>query len=135
MPRPISAHRLPARQLAAPVVLALLAAACGRPEPADPRFTLVPGADAARGQRLVAHYQCGRCHVVPDVPAAAGRIGPSLERFGLRSYIAGQAPSNPQTLPRWIEDPQAVVPGTTMPDLGVNAADARDIAAYLLGLR
>ncbi|PRY20191.1 hypothetical protein CLV70_12572 [Pseudosporangium ferrugineum] len=31
-------------------------------------------------------------------------------------------------------DPQAVEPGTAMPDLGVTSTDARDIAAYLFTL-
>lgn len=137
MPLPTFPRLASALHLAAPALLgaAGLLAGCGRPEPADPRFTAVPGADAARGRLLAERYQCGRCHVVPGVPAAAGRIGPTLEHFGLRSYIAGQVPSGPDTLPRWIEHPQALVPGTAMPDLGVTRADARDIAAYLLGLR
>jgi len=101
----------------------------------DARFTAVPDGDRERGQRLLAQYQCGRCHAIPEVPDAAGRIGPSLAQFARRSYIAGQLPNGPQPLQRWLEDPQAAVPGTTMPDLGVSPDDARDIAAYLLSLR
>lgn len=83
----------------------------------------------------MATYQCGSCHVVPGVPAADGRIGPTLAGFGSRSYIAGEAPNGPATLPRFLQSPPAVVPNTTMPALGVSAADARDMAAYLLSLR
>lgn len=83
----------------------------------------------------MAHYQCGSCHVIPEVPAAVGRVGPSLERYAERAYIAGNRPNAPDTLARWIESPAAVLPGTTMPDMGASAADARDMAAYLMTLR
>jgi cytochrome c len=95
------------------------------------------GADAGveRGRRLLAQYQCGSCHAIPDVPGARGRIGPPLERFGQRSYISGQIPNRPDTLARWIEEPGALVPGTLMPDMGASAADARDMAAYLSAMK
>jgi len=37
-------------------------------------------------------------------------------------------------LARWIVAPSALVPGTTMPSMGVSDLDARDIASYLLSL-
>jgi cytochrome c len=114
---------------------AIVLGACGRGEPVDARYTQVSGGDIARGQRLLGQYQCGSCHVIPDVAAAAGSAGPSLAGFGQRSYIAGEVPSAPATLMRWIESPHQVVPGTLMPDMGVSATDARDMAAYLLSLR
>jgi len=110
----------------------LLLAACDRP---DERFTRVPGADTARGQRLLAQYQCGRCHVIPDVPAATGTAAPALTAWGRRSYIAGQLQNEPQNLQRWLRSPRSVVPGAAMPDLGVSEADARDMAGHLMGLR
>jgi cytochrome c1 len=36
---------------------------------------------------------------------------------------------------RWIETPQAIEPGTAMPNLGVTEQRARDMAAYLYTLR
>lgn len=89
-------------------------------------------ADPQRGRELMAHYQCGRCHVAAEVPAAAGRIGPPLDGFGQRSYIAGELPNTPDNLVRWLRDPQAAVPGAAMPSMGLSEADARDVAAYLL---
>lgn len=121
--------------VAAALAIAWWAAGCDPAAPPDARFTTVPNGDRERGQRLLAQYQCGRCHAIPEVPDAAGRIGPSLAQFARRSYIAGQLPNGPQPLQRWLESPQAMVPGTTMPDLGVSPDDARDIAAYLLSLR
>jgi hypothetical protein len=51
------------------------------------------------------------------------------------TYIAGQLSNDPQNLLRWIQDPQAVEPGTAMPDLGVGPEVARDMAAYLYSIR
>lgn len=93
-----------------------------------------PDTGVQRGQRLLAQYQCGTCHTIPAVPGSVGRVGPSLEKFGLRSYIAGEIPNRPDTLARWIEAPASLVPGTLMPDMGASPADARDMAAYLSAL-
>jgi cytochrome c1 len=35
----------------------------------------------------------------------------------------------------WLQNPQAVEPGTVMPNLGLTEIEARDIAAYLYTLR
>lgn len=82
----------------------------------------------------MAQYQCGSCHAVPGVAAARGRLGPSLAGFGRRSYIAGHVPNGPEALARWIVEPAALAPDTTMPAMGASEADARDMAAYLLSL-
>jgi len=91
-------------------------------------------AQALRGQALLAQYQCGSCHAIPEVPAARGATGPALAGFGRRSYIAGEVPNRPDTLARWIVQPTALVPDTLMPAMGVSAGEARDMAAYLLAL-
>ncbi len=92
-------------------------------------------ADAVRGQALLARYHCGSCHRIPGVPAARGDYAVTLEAYGRRSYIAGRVANTPALLARWIEKPASVVAGTLMPDLGVSAVDARDMAAYLGTLR
>jgi cytochrome c len=117
------------------LAVALVLVGCEPAVRPDARFTSVPQGDRDRGQKLLVHYQCGRCHVIPEVPEAAGQIGPSLAHFARRSYIAGQIPNSAQPLQRWLQDPQALVAGTTMPDVGVSPGDARDMAAYLLSLR
>ena len=119
--------------MASGVVVAL--AACEQRAPVDARYTEVSAGSAARGRQLLEHYQCGSCHVIPEVRGAAGPTAPSLAGFGRRSYIAGELPNGPATLTAWIESPQALLPGTTMPDMGASRADARDMAAYLLTLR
>ncbi|MBC7501028.1 MAG: cytochrome c [Herminiimonas sp.] len=84
---------------------------------------------------MLAQYQCGTCHEIPEVAAARGNTGPSLALFGRRSYIAGHIPNYPEPLIRWIVNPQAMVPETLMPSMGVSADDARHMAAYLYTLR
>lgn len=98
--------------------------------PAEDRF-VVPAADPVRGRGLVRAYGCGGCHVVPGVPGAAGRVGPRLDRLREQAYIAGVLPNSPQNLATWVRRPRDVDPLTAMPNLGVRADEARDIAAYL----
>lgn len=117
-----------------PTLACLLLAAltgCGEPTAAPART----GADPARGQRLLAQFQCGSCHVIPGVEAARGTAGPPLVTFGRQSYVAGTLPNDPAALARWIVDPPGVKPGTAMPALGVSPDDARHMAAYLATLR
>jgi cytochrome c2 len=113
------------------LLIACAAAGCGASEPAQ----LVPGGDPARGRELIAVYGCGGCHSVPGVPGASGAVGPPLDGFGDRGFIAGSLRNEPEALMRWIRAPQAVEPGTVMPDLGVGQRQARHIAAYLYTLR
>ena len=91
--------------------------------------------DVARGRELLARYHCGACHEIPGVAASRGRVAPSLDAFGRRSYIAGRIASDAATLARWIVEPAALVPGTLMPSMGASPDDARAMAAYLLTLR
>lgn len=96
--------------------------------------TEVKNGDPVSGKQAIVAYGCGSCHTIPGVRGADGLVGPPLTAFGRRSYIAGELPNNAENLQYWIRDPQAVEPGTAMPDLGIGEIDARDIAAYLLTL-
>lgn len=87
-----------------------------------------------RGRALLAQYQCGSCHTIPGVPSSRGFVAQPLDAWSHRSYIAGRLPNRPDLLARWIAAPQALVPGTAMPSMGVSAEDARAMAAYLFTL-
>jgi cytochrome c len=87
-----------------------------------------------RGRALLAQYQCGRCHTIPGVASSTGKVAQPLSAWGKRSYIAGRLANKPDTLARWIVAPQALVPGTQMPSMGVPQADAQAMAAYLFSL-
>jgi cytochrome c len=101
---------------------------------ADPVW-IVPGGSAERGSQRIAQFGCPSCHTIPGVRNASGNVGPPLNRFGTRTYIAGMLRNTPANLVRWIREPQRVIPGNAMPNMGVSEADARDIAAYLYTLR
>ncbi|RZI73721.1 MAG: cytochrome c [Variovorax sp.] len=129
-------HSLHCRRLipaAALLSASLLLVGCDIGERRLPYDAASP-ARVARGQTLLAQYQCGSCHAIPGVDAARGAAGPPLSAFGRRSYIAGHLPNRPETLARWIESPAALVPGTSMPSMGVSPDDARAMAGYLLSL-
>lgn len=108
-------------------------AGCGQRNPPTP--WAIDGADAAQGPVLMRHYGCVSCHAIPGVDGARGQVGPSLDQFGRRTYIAGVLRNEPDNLVRWLRAPQSVVPGNAMPDTGVTERDARDIAAYLYQLQ
>ena len=93
-----------------------------------------PSSPAERGRALLWQYQCGTCHAIPGVAASRGRLATPLDAWGRRSYIAGRLPNRADLLARWIAAPQAQVPGTAMPDLGVPPEHAQAMAAYLYAL-
>ena len=95
----------------------------------------MPAADSARGKHALEQYACVTCHEIPGVTGATVPVGPSLRQLASRSYIAGALPNTRDNLVRWLRSPQAVKPGSAMPDLGVSERDARDMAAFLTELR
>lgn len=113
-----------------PVVLLMLAAC--QPEPTIERPSAAGNID--RGRQAIRSFQCGACHVVPGVREARGRTGPTLEKFARRIYIAGAAPNEPEVLARFLRDPPALSPHTSMPEMGIDERTSRDMAAYLLSL-
>jgi cytochrome c len=80
---------------------------------------------------VMIQYGCPTCHVIPNVPGAVGRVGPSLDALRQRSYLAGVLPNTPENLQRWLMHPQQIRPGTAMPEMGVSQANAQAIAAFL----
>jgi cytochrome c2 len=112
------------------LALALLAAlgACGqRSTPASPEVR----AERARGRALLVAYGCVACHRIEGLATPQGQAGPPLGHVAGNSYIGGILPNTPDAMAHWIMHPRQVSPGTAMPDLGVNAADARAMVAYL----
>src|SRR5579859_5202256 len=102
-------------------------------EPVMPQY-VITGADSQRGQAAIVKYGCGSCHTIPGIQGANAFVGPSLEHFASRSYIAGNFPNLPENLVPWIENAQAMLPNNAMPNMNVSEGDARDIAAYLYTL-
>jgi mono/diheme cytochrome c family protein len=90
----------------------------------------VPG-NPKRGQIAVTQYACQSCHIIPGVPGSDIHVGPALDQYTDRRYIAGYLPNTPENLALWIRFPRHVKPHSAMPELDVSEADARDMAAYL----
>lgn len=94
-----------------------------------------PIGDPGEGAIEIARAACGSCHVIPGIPLADGRVGPSLAGFGGQRLIAGTLSNSPANLVLWLRNPRQVRPHGTMPDMGLSDRQARDVAAYLSGLR
>jgi cytochrome c len=92
------------------------------------------GGDPNRGKDMIRYYGCSTCHTIPGIQEANGKVGPPLNAFALRIYIAGEVPNTPENLSHWIKNPHAIEQHTAMPDMGVSDHDSRDIAAYLYTL-
>jgi len=91
--------------------------------------------DPDLGWRLAQRYGCAGCHTIPGVPGAQGKVGPTLEGFAARVYIAGVTTNSPNSLIQWIENPRSIDPKTAMPVTGISRGEARHVAAYLYTLR
>lgn len=102
--------------------------------PGAPERQIV-GGDPGEGSQAIMRYGCVSCHTIAGIREARGRVGPPLTGIAGRSYIAGRIPNTSENIVLWIQDPQGLIPGTAMPNLGVTESDARDIAAYLYSLR
>jgi cytochrome c len=94
-----------------------------------------PRDEVAEGRAIIITKECGACHVIPNVPAAWGRVGPTLAGFRGRVYLAGRIPNTPDELERWLLDPPRLVPGTAMPNLNLAEHEVRAVAAYLYTLQ
>jgi mono/diheme cytochrome c family protein len=101
----------------------------------DVRDAGATGPDAARGKHALTQYGCHGCHRIDGIVGPDVHVGPPLHAFARRLTLPGARPRTPESLVQWLREPQAMHPGTAMPDLGVSERDARDIAAYLDTLR
>jgi cytochrome c1 len=110
------------------ILMIIVLAACGREIGRTEKFV---NGDAAAGRAAIIAYGCGACHSINGIPNATTFVGPPLNKYEQRHYIAGNLPNTTDNLIYWIQFPQSVEPGTAMPNLNVTEADARNIVAYL----
>lgn len=115
-------------------LLLLWLTGCGLVDSGSPR-QIVPDGDSDRGRELLDVYGCDACHTIPGVAGAVATVGPPLDDWAQRAYIAGTLVNTPENLIVWLQEPQAIEPRTIMPNLGVSQEDARDMAAFLFNLR
>jgi cytochrome c oxidase subunit 2 len=94
-----------------------------------------PEAALSSGQRVFESTACVNCHTVAGTPAK-GQFGPDLTHLMSRDTIAaGAAPNTPEMLRLWIQNPDAVKPGSKMPAMGLSDSDLDAVTAYLETLR
>lgn len=95
-----------------------------------------PVSDQSNGARLLSQYQCYTCHQVKGKESAptsgikwyhdlstARRLAPDL------SFAPARL--NSEWADRWIENPHAIMPDTTMPFLAITREEASAIRSYL----
>jgi cytochrome c oxidase subunit 2 len=87
------------------------------------------------GRRIFETTACINCHAIAGT-AATGRFGPDLTHLMSRRTIAsGAAENTTEKLRLWIENPDAIKPGSLMPAMKLNDADLDALVRYLETLR
>jgi mono/diheme cytochrome c family protein len=80
---------------------------------------------AERGQKLFEEkYKCQSCHTIGS---SGGYVGPSLNDAG--NWLT------PVWIEAWLDNPQALVPGTIEPRQSIPEDERKDLTAYLMTLK
>jgi cytochrome c oxidase subunit II len=75
------------------------------------------------------------CHAIAGT-VAQSVVAPNLTHFGSRQTLAaGVLDNTTENLARWLKNPQAVKPGSLMPNLGLRESDMTALIAYLQSLQ
>jgi cytochrome c oxidase subunit II len=83
------------------------------------------------GRQVFEQTACINCHTVSGTPAN-GRFGPDLTHLMSRTTIAaGAAKNTPENLRLWIQDPEAIKPGSLMPAMKLSDADLDAVVNYM----
>jgi cytochrome c oxidase subunit 2 len=78
----------------------------------------------ALGATLYAQSSCSSCH--------STAIGPDLSHLGSRTTLAADTiPNTPAELAAWLHDPQAIKPGTLMPNFHLSNPQVQELTAFL----
>ena len=92
-------------------------------------------AAVSEGQRIFETTACINCHAVNGT-VADGRFGPDLTHLMSRETIAsGAAPNTTENLKLWIQNPDAIKPGSKMPAMGLSDPELTAVTAYMETLR
>jgi cytochrome c oxidase subunit II len=93
------------------------------------------GDTGAQGQRIFETTACINCHTIRGT-VANGRFGPDLTHLMSRHTIAAGAVLNTtENLRLWIQNPNAIKPGSLMPAMELNDGELDALTAYLETLR
>ena len=87
------------------------------------------------GRRVFETTACINCHAISGT-AANGRFGPDLTHLMSRDTIAsGAAGNTTENLRLWIQDPEAIKPGSLMPAMKLSDTDLDALVRYMESLR
>lgn len=114
-----------------PLLGCLAVAACKPPPKARYHFD---SQAIERGKLAIERVGCAACHEIPGIAWPKGRIAPSLSGFDDVGVIAGSLPNTPANLAAFVRNAPEAKPGSTMPPMPLTEDEARDVAAYLLGM-
>jgi cytochrome c oxidase subunit 2 len=90
-----------------------------------------PASDAARRGEQTFVARCAACHTVRG-SGAGGILGPDLTHLKSRDTLAaGLLPNTPGNLAAWVENAQALKPGSRMPTLALSGPELSSVLAYL----
>jgi cytochrome c oxidase subunit 2 len=90
---------------------------------------------AAQGEQEFLKGACVGCHTI-DGTTAQGKVGPNLTHLGSRFIYAGGVGINTyESMATWLANPQAVKPGTLMPNLHLSQSQIDDIVTFLVNLK
>jgi cytochrome c oxidase subunit II len=85
----------------------------------------------AAGRRVFERTACLNCHAI-DGTSGTGRFGPDLTHLMSRHTIAsGAAENNRQNLRLWIQNPDAIKPGSLMPAMKLSDTELDALVRYL----
>jgi cytochrome c oxidase subunit 2 len=87
------------------------------------------------GRHVFETTACINCHAVTGT-IANGRFGPDLTHLMSRRTIAsGAAENTPEKLRLWIQNPDAIKPGSLMPAMKLSDKDLDAVVSYMETLR
>ena len=87
------------------------------------------------GRRIFETTACINCHALSGT-SGNGRFGPDLTHLMSRDTIAsGAAENTTENLRLWIQEPDAIKPGSLMPAMRLNDADLDALVRYMESLR
>jgi len=78
---------------------------------------------------------CVNCHTVSGT-GAAGTFGPDLSHLMSRDTLAsGVVPNSAENLRAWLKDPDAIKPGSLMPNMQLTPEQLDEVVTYLSSLK
>jgi cytochrome c oxidase subunit II len=89
----------------------------------------------AAGRHVFESTSCVNCHAIGGTNGT-GRFGPDLTHLmSRRTIAAGAAENTPENLRLWIQNPDAIKPGSLMPSMKLSDTELDAVVRYLETLR